>query len=318
MEFSQTQKPRITIAIPYYSGLDFLRLAIESLLRQTNSDWLCIVVDDRGGESAEDLVREFCSDKIRYVSNQTTLGLSANWNRAVELAETPLITIFHADDLMGETFIENTLNAFSQNPDIAATHCRARLIDYDGKTIKSIAQKIKDLINPRGTKNEILLSGNSGLCSLTFGDWIICPTLTYRTEVVQKLKFNTDLRFATDLEFLARLLFADLSILSRPAVDYSYRVHRNSQTTKMQIDGHRFLEEWAVISWIGRISRLRGWSRTSVVANSKPILRSHILFAAFSLLRQFQFRKTMMLLGWALFKPPKEKMQFALPKPNQH
>jgi glycosyltransferase involved in cell wall biosynthesis len=283
-------------------------LAIESVLRQTSSNWQCIVIDDCGGESAELLVRGYSTEKIRYVSNGKTLGLSANWNRAIELAETPLLTIFHADDVMGENYVMNTIEAFSRHPEISAAHCRAQLIDEENILVTSPIHRSKDILKPRGARGDLLLQGDKGLRSITLADWIICPTLTYRTSVVKGMTFNRNLKFATDLEFIARLFFADHSILSRNEIDYLYRIHKNSQTTKMKHNGQRFIEEWIVISWIGNVGKCRKWNGTRFIAATKPVLRAHLLYEATSLVWKFQFKSAFSLIRWAIYKPPAKKL----------
>ncbi len=279
------------------------------MLRQTSSNWQCIVIDDCGGESAELLVQGYSTEKVRYVSNGKTLGLSANWNRAIELAETPLLTIFHADDVMGENYVMNTIEAFSRHPEISAAHCRAQLIDEENNSVTSFIHRSKDILKPRGARRDLLLQGDKGLRSITLADWIICPTLTYRTSVVKGMTFNRDLKFATDLEFIARLFFANHFILSRNEIDYLYRIHKNSQTSKMKHNGQRFIEEWIVISWIGNVGKDRKWNGTRIFAAAKPILRAHLLYEATNLLRKFQFRPAFSLVRWAIHKPPAEKLR---------
>ncbi len=315
MQFSSL-KPGLTVAIPYYSGLEYLRLAIESLLRQSNSNWNCIVIDDRGGESAEQLVRGFSSEKIIYLKNETTLGLSSNWNRLIQLTETELLTIFHADDVMGENFINNTLASFANYPEIAASHCRARLIDDKGRSVSSINQIIKNFVRFSFHKDSLKLKGDRGLRSIALANWIICPTLTYRTQILKEIKFNNSLNFACDLELIARLLFADLIIHSRNEYDYSYRTHKGSQTARMKQLDQRFQEEWAVISWIGKTGEQRDWHRTRFVSRFKPILRMHMAFEAFMHLLHSEAKLAMRLLWWAIYKPPTRQIYF-VPQTNQ-
>jgi glycosyltransferase involved in cell wall biosynthesis len=46
-------QPRITFAIPYYRGLEYLEKALRSLQEQSNPNWVAIVVDDRGGDGGK-------------------------------------------------------------------------------------------------------------------------------------------------------------------------------------------------------------------------------------------------------------------------
>jgi hypothetical protein len=155
----------------------------------------------------------------------------------------------------------------------------------------------------------MVLRGDKGLRSVTLADWIICPTLTYRTDIVKGMKFNNNFKFATDLEMISRLFFADHLILSRNDIDYSYRIHKNSQTTKMKHNGLRFIEEWAVISRIGRVSKLRKWNETRLAAAIKPVLRAHMIYEALNCLRKFHLRSAVTLISWAIYRPPVEKLR---------
>ena len=41
---------RITLAIPFYTGLDYLRTAVASVVAQRSDDWELLVCDDGGVE----------------------------------------------------------------------------------------------------------------------------------------------------------------------------------------------------------------------------------------------------------------------------
>ena len=75
---TQTE-PLITFAIPYYSNLNYLKRAIDSVLKQSVSAW-CIIVCDDGNvdESAEDLVKSYG----HWHSGWTTLELGSLMNHA--------------------------------------------------------------------------------------------------------------------------------------------------------------------------------------------------------------------------------------------
>ena len=60
----------VTIAIPFYSGLDYLRLALDSLRAQDCDEWLGIVVDDAGPDpEARQLVESYDDPRLSYVRN---------------------------------------------------------------------------------------------------------------------------------------------------------------------------------------------------------------------------------------------------------
>ena len=86
----------LALAIPFYSGVGYLRRALQSLREQSTDRWRAIVVDDAGPEpNAADVVHDLRDPRVRYVRNDTNLGLAGNWNAALELAGGDFVTLFH-------------------------------------------------------------------------------------------------------------------------------------------------------------------------------------------------------------------------------
>ena len=46
---------RTTFILPYYRGIEYLKITMDSLVEQTEGKWNAIVLDDRGGDDAEEL-----------------------------------------------------------------------------------------------------------------------------------------------------------------------------------------------------------------------------------------------------------------------
>src|SRR3954452_13982689 len=96
--------PQLCLAIPFFSGLGYLSLALRSLLDQSDRSWTAIVVDDASPEDgAQALVAGLGDSRVRYSRNERNLGVAANFNRCIELAsaESPVVVVFHADDELG-------------------------------------------------------------------------------------------------------------------------------------------------------------------------------------------------------------------------
>jgi glycosyltransferase involved in cell wall biosynthesis len=298
--------PTLTIVIPYFKNLAYLEEALHSVLGQSSNDWACIVIDDCSEEPARQIVESLKSTKVTYVRNDSNLGLSGNWNKAIDLASTDLVSIFHADDVMGPNYTQDILDGFKIFPNASAIHCRSRLINEKGALCNSFSQKIKDIAKPKPLNGYTILEGDHGLRSITFADWIICPTMTFKSNVIKALRFDSELRFATDLKLFAQLLLDGHSIIGLESCQYSYRVHSKSQTASMQKNGKRFLEEWQVISWIGDAADKKEWRKTSRVAKFKLVLRGHILLQAFKSLKKIKPFEALQMVAWAFFKPPKK------------
>ena len=79
--------PSLCVAIPFFSGLDYLSRAVRSLADQSDRSWTAIVVDDASPEDgAEALVAALDDPRFRFERNEVNLGVAANFNRCIELA----------------------------------------------------------------------------------------------------------------------------------------------------------------------------------------------------------------------------------------
>lgn len=89
----------ISICIPAYKRLDYLKRLLDSIAIQSFKDYEVIITDDSPGKDVE----EFChlyeqKFTLRYKKNPEPLGTPENWNEAISLAEGNWIKLMHDDD----------------------------------------------------------------------------------------------------------------------------------------------------------------------------------------------------------------------------
>jgi len=291
---------RITYAIPYYSGLGYLRMALQSLIGQENPHWLAIVLDDRGGEDAEETVRSFNDNRISYVRNETNLGLSGNWNKALSLVTTELVTIFHSDDELESNYTDLLLGLMARYPEAVAGHCRARVIGPSGKALWSLPDEVKKIIRPKGI-DDIVTQGEEGLLSLVKGAWIFCPTLCYRKDLLPLGGFSSTWKFVLDVDLTSRVLFDGGVIVGTPIVGYRYRRHLTNQTALLTESNIRFQEEIDHLNEVSIRSSGIGWKRVQRSADRKVIVRLHLLYQALRAIVELKWLRIWPLLHGAIF-----------------
>ncbi len=290
----------ITYAVPYYSGLGYLRMALQSLIGQENKHWLAIVLDDRGGEDAEETVRSFNDDRISYVRNETNLGLSGNWNKALSLVTTELVTLFHSDDELESNYTDLVLGLMARYPEAVAGHCRARVIGPTGKALWSLPDEVKKIIRPKGI-DDIVTQGEEGLLSLVKGAWIFCPTLCYRKSLLPSGGFSSTWKFVLDVDLTSRILFDGGVVVGTPTVGYRYRRHLTNQTALLTESNIRFQEEIDHLNQVSLRSSEIGWKRVQRSANRKVIVRLHMLYQALRAIVELKWLRIWPLLHGAIF-----------------
>lgn len=117
---------KVSICIPAYKHLDFLKRCLDSVMEQKFIDFEVIITDDSPDDTLEKLVDTYSDNRIKYFKNEKPLGSPSNWNKGLELASGDYIKILHHDDWFSShdslaTFIE----LLDDNPtvDIAFSAC---------------------------------------------------------------------------------------------------------------------------------------------------------------------------------------------------
>ncbi|HSB93130.1 MAG TPA: glycosyltransferase family 2 protein [Flavitalea sp.] len=91
--------PYISICIPAYKRVDFLRRLLLSIKEQTFTDFEVIITDDSPDESVSTLLNEMqLAFPYNYVKNMPSLGTPANWNKGLSIARGAWIKLMHDDD----------------------------------------------------------------------------------------------------------------------------------------------------------------------------------------------------------------------------
>ncbi|CAB4999887.1 MAG: glycosyltransferase [Actinobacteria bacterium] len=270
--------PQITFAIPFYSGVPYLRRAIESVRAQSLKNWVCIVVDDAGSETdTEAAVASYGDTRIRYVRNQTNLGLAGNWNQALRISDTPLVTLLHSDDELHPEYAESVISTHMAYPNAVAVFTRASIIDTDSKPVFSFPDRIKRVIESlKGSAPTV--SGEEGLNGLLRGQYIFCPTLCYRASRLDPDPFQPRWRMVADLEFLATTLLNGGEFVGIPEELYSYRRHDKSQTALLTATTERFDEEIEIYGELSTRAEALGWLTAARTADTKRIIRLHLTY----------------------------------------
>ena len=94
--------PLVSVLMTAYNRAPFIGASIESVLRQTFTDFELLIVDDGSTDETIDIARAYerRDGRIRLIVNERNLGQFGNRNRAAELARGSLLKYHDSDDLM--------------------------------------------------------------------------------------------------------------------------------------------------------------------------------------------------------------------------
>lgn len=116
----------VSIAIPAYK-VEFLSMAIDSVLNQTYNNIELIIVNDASPFDIDTLVDQYSDSRIRYFKNETNLGKQSivlNWNKCLSFAKGEFFVLLCDDDILMPNFISELLELTIKYPDCNVFHAR--------------------------------------------------------------------------------------------------------------------------------------------------------------------------------------------------
>lgn len=117
----------LTIGLPVYNGMPFLRETIPSLLLQTDGDFTILAIDDGSTDGSLEFLNSVQDRRLRVVS-QENRGLTATLNRMLHEIDTPWLMRHDADDIALPTRVEITKRFIRLFPESGMFYTEARYL----------------------------------------------------------------------------------------------------------------------------------------------------------------------------------------------
>ncbi|MDQ3887297.1 MAG: glycosyltransferase [Actinomycetota bacterium] len=258
----------IEILVPYFNRLDLLRSTVLSVLGQSDPDWRLTVVDDSpGNDGTEMWLASLGDSRVRYRHNARNLGINRNFQQCIDLADSELVVILGADDVMLPDYVRTVRAAHLAFPDASIIQPGVQVIDVDGAPTSGLVDSAKRALYAPRVAGPTLLGGEELALSLLRGNWLYFPSLTWRTQAARAAGFREGLHVVQDLALVLDLVIRGERLLVDPTVCFQYRRHRTSVSAWRAADGSRFVEEKRFFAGEAARMRCHGWHRAANAAS---------------------------------------------------
>jgi len=181
----------------YYNDTSTLPRALDSLLRQTFTDWECIVVDDGSISSPGPVIEKKNDRRIKLVTNRTNLGRGASRQVGLEHSGGRYLCMLDADDRYRPEKLENQIRFMEKNPEVALASTGMTIADEAGKTV---GYRMIGRI-ARG-KDHAIFAPLRGPAFLKVAH---APSII-RMTVAKKYSYDATLEYSEDYDYLLRIL----------------------------------------------------------------------------------------------------------------
>jgi glycosyltransferase involved in cell wall biosynthesis len=212
---------KVTVLMSVYNGERYIRQAIESILRQTFTDFEFTIVDDASTDGTPAILDSLSDTRIVRLKNESNLGLTTSLNRGLKVAHGELIARMDADDISLPQRLEKQVDYLDKHPDVGILGSTCQLIDASGQ-----GQGMK----PR-LPNDTLIRWSSLLRNP-----FIHPTVMIRRNVLveNNLFYDENFKATQDYEFFTRVLkYTRGANLSEPLL--LYRLHVGGISNKQRV-----------------------------------------------------------------------------------
>ena len=139
-------KPTVSVIMPCHNGQTYVAAAVESVLRQTYTNFEILAVDDGSSDDTPNILRSLAAADARVITwSQSASGTAAAArNAAFARARGKLIAFLDDDDLFHPEKLERSLVGFDSRPDIQVVfhdHVRFRRDPHEAEASRFLASR---------------------------------------------------------------------------------------------------------------------------------------------------------------------------------
>ncbi len=239
----------VDVIIPNYNKQAYIVDCLDSLIKQTYTNWHCIVVDGFSEDRSWEIIQDYAQNDARFELYQIprTGNLYSAWNFGLSKVTNPYFCILTSDDVLNEKWLEVAVSSLQNNTTAVCAAARTKIIDSNNQWGKiAIHNQMGERFFRTEDSCPQLRDGIiSSIASYFLGSiYTSIHSLLMRSELLNKIeKFAEDLGSTADYECYIRLgLYGD--VVYDPEIWAAWRVYAGQATipTNQVVNGN-FLQE---------------------------------------------------------------------------
>lgn len=133
---------KVTVVIPNYNGMKFMKTCLDSLRLQNYKDFKTLVIDNASEDGSYEFVKENYPE-VEVVRLKKNYGFSGAVNKGIDLSDTPYVLLLNNDTESDENFVGEMVKAIEKSDEIFA--CSSKMINFNDRSIMDDAGDLYSL-----------------------------------------------------------------------------------------------------------------------------------------------------------------------------
>jgi glycosyltransferase involved in cell wall biosynthesis len=250
--------PKISVITPCYNSENYIDATIESVRRQTFSDWEQIIVNDGSSDNSIRVIESKIEVEPRLrLLNQKNAGVSSarNFGYRASSIDSQYIIFLDSDDYMEVDMLEILSRHLDANPRVGLVHCDVSRIGSDGAIIPEedpndnwLSRYVPTSLGIRSLKSDEL---ETPFCSIfTLASILPSTSLIRRSYLDKAGEFDEQMgQICEDTDLFLRIaLHSEVHCIAKKLL--RYRAHSSQSTALAEkiISQHKkFYKKWQKI-----------------------------------------------------------------------
>lgn len=267
----------LSFVMPFYGDVDYFKKSVRSVIAQDDPDWNLLIIDDCYPSSVpRNFIEELEDDRILFISNESNIGISANFQKSISLSSTEFTAIIGCDDELLPNYVSHLKYLIEKYPSVSYIQTGVEVIDAQGNSVLPLADRAKKFLRSRHRPTEVIV-GQTLASSLLRGNWTYFPSICWNTSVIKKYGFSQHYQIVLDLALQLDIAFHGGSMLLDLTPTFRYRRHEKSASSWASSDSTRFDEEKDLFINAAKEARALGWLKASKLADRHILSRLNAL-----------------------------------------
>lgn len=231
---------KISIIVPVYNVENYLERCVESILKQTYTNFELLLINDgstdQSGELCDQLVSKNGNIKVFHLKNA---GVSNARNVGIQNSTGEWITFVDSDDFITNDYLETLISAVDGDDSIGFSIARLHHIKNGQITELPVFSGKEEKWSTEQTMRELLTTSKTSFFPVA---------KLFRREIISDFTFNTDYHLAEDALFLTEVLLKTKCtsiFIDKPIYYYDHR--QGSATTSVNTHVFDTIEVYKII-----------------------------------------------------------------------